>query len=193
MNDDYVHDLDPFKQLQIQLCFELPQWTTNTMHGGCTHRPIPPFAHAQKEHAQMNNEYVFHLVPFKTATNLALFKPQAVIEEHKSNDEYTHWPMPPICTKTENCTWTMIRWNKDYQCVKPTREHLPPPIYSYIRFFFFWRRTTRYNLRRNLKMTEYFFFSQRNTSLHKDMRTWYRCTHQPGLIYKASDVIHDMQ
>lgn len=185
-----VCHLAPFKQIQIQLHFKPPQWMTNTMNAGCTHQPIPPFAH--KERKKCKNERQL-CVPFGSLSNSYKFSfistPSSEWQTQKQWWIHT-LANPPICTKT-----TMIQWNKDYKCVKPTREHLPPPIYSCIRFcfVFFWRSTTRYNLRRNFKMTIFFFLSQRNTFLHKDMRTWYRCTHQPGLIYKASDVIHDMQ
>lgn len=53
----------------------------------------------------------------------------------------------------------MIRWNKDYQCVKPTREHLPPPIYSYIRFFFFLTAHNTVQFKTKSQNDRIFFFS----------------------------------
>lgn len=49
----------------------------------------------------MNDDYVRHLAPFQTATNSALFQPPAVNGKHKSNDEYTHWPIPPSAQKQQ--------------------------------------------------------------------------------------------
>lgn len=75
---------------------------TNTMNAGCTHQPIPPFAQKKrKKNAKMNDDYVCHLAPFQTATNSALFQPPAVNDKHKSNDEYTHWPIPPSAQKQQ--------------------------------------------------------------------------------------------
>lgn len=109
------------------------QWTVDA------HRPIPPFAHThKKKHAQMNNEYVFHLAPFKTAMNSALFKPLAVIEEHKSNYEYTHWPMSPICTKTNTVP---EQWYGGTRITSAWSQHvntyLLPFIHTFAFFFFF--------------------------------------------------------
>lgn len=141
------------------------------------------------------NDYVRHMAPFQTATNSARFQPPSVNDKH--NEQWIHTLANlPFTQKRKSQTEKEMKTHGQGLLVHKANTWTRTFSHLNMHSGFLTVHNTVLFLTGNFKMTDSFLFLF--TEYFLAQRLWHACTHDinvhsPGRIYKASDIIHDMQ